>query len=107
MTDDKLFAGAAVYLMLGIGWAIGYNLIQGLDTAAFAPRPGGAVYSFSDLLFMSFGYLTSNGPGDVTIVGAKARMVAIVEQVFGTLYVAILVARLAGIYPVKEGARDA
>lgn len=107
MTDDKLFAGAAVYLMLGIGWAIAYSFIERVDPAAFAPRSGGADYSFSDLLFMSFGYLTSNGPGDVVLLGAKVRMVAILEQIVGTLYVAILIARLAGIYPTKEGSKDA
>jgi len=107
MTDDKLFAGAAVYLMLGIGWAIAYSFIQQIDPAAFGQRSDGAPHSFSDLLFMSFGYLTSNGPGDVQILGAKVRMLAILEQVVGTLYVAILIARLAGIYPSKEGKPDA
>jgi hypothetical protein len=105
MTDDKLFAGAAVYLMLGIGWAIAYNLIQRLDPASFAPRSDAEPHAFSDLLFMSFGYLTSNGPGDVVIVGAKVRILAIFEQIVGTLYVAILIARLAGIYPTRDEGR--
>jgi hypothetical protein len=34
-------------------------------------------------------------------------MVAIIEQVVGTLYVAILIARLAGIYPGREAGRGA
>jgi hypothetical protein len=99
MTDDKLFGGAAAYLMLGVAWAIAYAIVQRLDPAAFGVRPGEAARSFTDLLFMSFGYLTSNGPGDIVLVGAKVRTLAILEQVVGTLYVAILIARLAGIYP--------
>jgi hypothetical protein len=99
MTDDKLFGGAAAYLMLGVAWAIAYAIVQRLDPAAFGVRPGEAARSFTDLLFMSFGYLTSNGPGDIVLVGAKVRTLAIMEQIAGTLYVAILIARLAGIYP--------
>jgi hypothetical protein len=37
-------------------------------------------------------------------VGNEARALVIVEEVFGTLFVAILIARLAGIYP--PGARE-
>jgi len=99
MTDDKLFAGASVYLLLGVGWAMAYAVIQRLEPATFGVLADGAPHSFHDLLFMSFGYLTSNGSGDIVIAGTKAKTLAILEQVTGTLYVAILIARLAGIYP--------
>ena len=51
---------------------------------------------------MSFGCLTSNGPGDVVPAGSKVRALVMLEQVVGTLFVAILIARLAGIYPPKH-----
>jgi len=38
-------------------------------------------------------------------VGAKVRSIVILEQIIGVLYVAILIARLAGIYPPRR-ARD-
>jgi hypothetical protein len=101
MTDDKLFGAASAYFMLGVAWAIAYALVQRLDPAAFGVKPGDPLRPFNDLLFMSMGYLTSNGPGDVLLVGAKVRTLAILEQLFGTLFVAILIARLAGIYPPK------
>jgi hypothetical protein len=101
MTDDKLFGAAAAFFMLGVAWAVAYALVQRLDPAAFGVKPGDPLRSFNDLLFMSMGYLTSNGPGDVVLVGAKVRTLAILEQLFGTLFVAILIARLAGIYPPK------
>ena len=102
MTDDKLFGAAAAYLMLGIAWALGYDLMQRSDPATLGLKPGEALKPFYDLLFMSIGYLTSNGPGDLLVYGAKARVVAMLEQIFGTLFVAILIARLAGIYPPKK-----
>jgi hypothetical protein len=101
MTDDKLFGAAAAFIMQGVAWAIAYSLVQILDPAAFGVKPGEPLRSFYDLLFMSIGYLTSNGPGDIMLVGAKVRTLAIIEQLFGTLFVAILIARLAGIYPAR------
>ncbi|MEJ8826626.1 voltage-gated potassium channel [Variovorax humicola] len=101
MTDDKLFGAAAAYLMLGIAWAVAYGLVQRLDPTAFGVKPGEALRSFHDLLFMSVGYLTSNGPGDIVVTGPKARTLATLEQLAGTLFVAILIARLAGIYPSR------
>jgi cytosine/uracil/thiamine/allantoin permease len=102
MTEDKLFGAAAGYLMLGIMWAYAYHLLQFFEPQSFV-KAGDAQRSFFDLLYMSFGCLTSNGPGDLTPIG-KARSFVMVEQVCGTLFIAILVARLAGIYtPSRPG----
>jgi len=79
--------------------------VQVVDPGAFGARAGERPRGFYDLLYMSFGLLTSNGPGDVTPVGAKVRAIVILEQIIGVLYVAILIARLAGIYPPRR-ARD-
>lgn len=104
MTDDKLFGAAAAYLMLGMVFATAYTLIQFLDPGAFGVQPGDPPRTFYDLLYMSFGCLTSNGPGDITPIGARVRALVILEEAFGTLFVAILIARLAGIYPPKKEA---
>ena len=106
MTDDKLFGAASVYLMLAIMFAYVFMVVQLLDRSAFGAHAGERLRDFYDLLYMSFGVLTSNGPGDVTPVGAKVRSIVILEQITGVLYVAILIARLAGIYPPRRG-RDA
>ena len=106
MTDDKLFGAASVYLMLAIMFAYAYMIVQLVDPGAFGVRAGERPRTFYDLLYMSFGLLTSNGPGDVMPVGAKVRAIVILEQIIGVLYVAILIARLAGIYPPRR-ARDA
>jgi hypothetical protein len=50
---------------------------------------------------MSFGCLTSNGPGDVLRRDSKLDSLAVLERLFGALFIAILIARLAGIYPHK------
>ena len=106
MTNDKLFGAASVYLMLAVMFAYVYLLVQLVDPSAFGVRAGERPRSFYELLYVSFGLLTSNGPGDVTPVGAKVRSIVILEQIIGVLYVTILIARLAGIYPPRR-ARDA
>jgi hypothetical protein len=105
MTDDKLFGAAAGYLMLGIMFAVLFTLVQRYDPGAFGARPG-EPRAFYDLLYMSFGVLSSNGPGDIVVASAKARAFVILEQVTGVLFVAILIARLAGIYPPKVEPED-
>jgi hypothetical protein len=104
MTDDKLFGAASVYLMLAVMFAYIYMAAQLMEPGAFGAPPGRR-RDFYDLLYMSFGTITSNGPGDVTPVGPKIRAIVIIEQIIGVLYVAILIARLAGIYPPRR-ARD-
>jgi hypothetical protein len=99
MTDDKLFGAAAGYLMLGIMWTDAYRLVQFHFPEAFANLPEGAPPGFYDLMYMSFGCLTSNGPGDIVPLGSKVRSLVILEQLAGGLFLAILIARLAGIYP--------
>lgn len=101
MTDDKLFGAASAYLMLGIAWTFAYNVAQSVSPEAFRSASS-APRTFFDLLYMSFGILSSNGPGDIVVVGSKVKSLVILEQVVGVLYVAILIARLAGIYPPKQ-----
>jgi hypothetical protein len=103
MTDDKLFGAASAYLMLAVLFAYAYAFAQVVDPGVF----GEPARPFYDLLYMSFGVMTSNGPGDVIPVGSKIRSLVILEQIVGVLYVAILIARLAGIYPPRRTPREA
>lgn len=102
MTTDKLFGAAACYLMLGVAWTDAYVLVQYHDPQAFSVQPGAAPRSYWDLLYMSYGCLTSNGTGDIVPNGNKVRSLVILEQIAGALFAATLIARLAGIYPPKE-----
>ena len=51
------------------------------------------------MLYFSFTVLSSTGFGDITPVHPVARMLCVLEQVTGVLFIAILIARLAGTYP--------
>ena len=58
------------------------------------------------LLYFSMITLTSVGYGDMVPVGAAAKSLAMFTGVFGQLYVAILVAKLVGIYTAQVMARE-
>lgn len=102
MTNDKLFGAAAAYLLNGVLWAYVYAIVGFFYPGSYmiVGQPGHLVYS--DALYFSITVLTSTGFGDVTPLTRQARGVCMIEQVTGALYVAILIARLAGVYPPRE-----
>jgi len=55
-----------------------------------------------DFVYFSFTVLTSTGFGDITPLNRLARGICVVAQIVGALFVAILIARLAGVYPPEN-----
>ena len=106
MTQDKLFGAAAAYLLLGVLWAYVYAIVGFFYPQSYmiVGQPGRLVYA--DALYLSITVLTSTGFGDVTPLTRQARGVCMLEQITGALYVAILIARLAGVYPPRESYVD-
>jgi hypothetical protein len=102
MTADKLYGAAAAYLMLGALWAYLYAIANHIQPGSFAF--GGTVVSppIGDLVYFSFTVLTSTGFGDAVPVLRFARGLCVLEQLVGGLFLAILIARLAGVYPPRR-----
>jgi len=99
MTADKLYGAAAAYLMIGALWAHLYALVDYFYPGSFAASAAPTSRKVVDLLYFSFTVLTSTGFGDIVPLTPQARAVCVVEQLIGALFVAILIARLAGVYP--------
>jgi ion channel len=106
MTQDKLFGAAAAYLLIGVFWAYLYAIVGFFhpDSYMIVGQPGRLVYA--DALYLSITVLTSTGFGDVTPLTRAARGICMIEQITGSLFIAILIARLAGVYPPKESYID-
>jgi hypothetical protein len=108
-TTDELFAAAAMYVLLAMAWSCAYAILEHLQPGAFyinaSNNPDNRV-DWWDLIYFSFTTLTSVGFGEITPVSHQARSMVIVEQVAGILFVAILIARLTGIYR-GDGPRSA
>ena len=97
ITSHRIQGAVAVYLLLGLACAWGYDVINIQWLHAFAPPPGEAA-SGEDLsgrfVYFSFVTLTTTGYGDITAVHPFARSLAIVEALIGQLFPTILLARL-------------
>ncbi len=104
VTTDTLAGAACVYMLLGILWWYLYTAAAWIEPGSFAG--GGWTEASStgrrgDLLYFSYVTLTTLGYGDLTPVTAQARSLAIVEAVTGVLYLAIMIARLVGLYMAR------
>ena len=102
MTGDKLWGAAAAYLMIGVLWGYFYTLVEHFYPGSFAVGGVAANFDTPEFIYFSFTVLTSTGFGDLTALSRQARSLCIVEQVVGALFVAILIARLAGVYPPRQ-----
>ena len=98
---EVLCAGIAAYLMLGLLWAFAYILVDRLVPDSFiftvGPVSSRSMNDFNALYF-SFTTLSTIGYGDIIPVSGVARMLAMVEAVFGMFYVTLLIARLVSLY---------
>jgi hypothetical protein len=102
---EVLCAGIATYLMLGLLWSFAYLLVDRLVPDSFiftvGPVSGHSMKGFNALYF-SFTTLSTVGYGDIIPVSGVARMLAMVEAVFGMFYVTLLIARLVSLYSSKS-----
>lgn len=96
---DRLWGAASAYLMIGILWCFLYALIELEPGQTFLVRGEPGKLELTSLLYFSFSTLTTIGFGDIVPVSRGAQVGAILEGIVGTLFLAILIAKLVGVYP--------
>jgi voltage-gated potassium channel len=103
--SQVLCAAVAGYLLSGLAWSLAYKLLGRLDPNSFvftlSSKSDQSMNGFSSLYF-SFITLSTVGYGDIVPVSAVARMLAMVEAMFGMFYVTLLIARLVSLYSSKS-----
>jgi hypothetical protein len=99
MDADRLWGAAAAYLMVGILWCFIFALVELERQQTFLVRGEPAKLELAELLYFSFSTLTTIGFGDVVPLSRSAQMAAVFEGIVGTLFLAILIAKLVGVYP--------
>jgi len=102
---DILLGAASAYLLIGIIWAVSYVVIHQLEPGAFTLIPSEPRPFFHQFLYFSLTTLTTLGYGDISPLSPFAQIWATLEAVFGTLYIALLVARLVGMYQSQRSQR--
>ena len=93
VTGETVMGAICVYLLVGLVFSIGYQLIDRIDDAAFA---GVADGNWPDMHYFSFVTLTTLGYGDITPTTNFARSIAVFEAVVGNVFLVTLVAFLVG-----------
>jgi hypothetical protein len=98
---EVLCASISVYLMLGLMWAMAYWLVDQLTPGgafSFNPDVGRPSMNGFSGFYFSFITLSTVGYGDIAPASRIARWLAAMEAMTGLLYVAVLIARLVGLY---------
>lgn len=101
VTSETICMSISVYLLMGLTWGVFYILLYHLQAHAFS-FGGSEVPSereiFPTLVYFSLTTLSTIGFGDITPITLQSRYAAVAEGITGQFYLAILVARLVGIY---------
>ena len=93
--DADALAGAVFgYFLLVVVWALLFRALELWSPGAFALAADGD--PFTELLYFSLVTITTLGYGDISPVAPFARISAGLEAAMGTLYIAILIARIVG-----------
>jgi len=90
----------SIYLLFGMTWAVFYAVLYYVQPGAFnfgGPHPP-VQQVFPVLFYFSMTTISTIGFGDITPLTLQARYAAVAEGITGQFYLAILVARLVGLY---------
>lgn len=98
---NKLHGALSTYILMALLWTALYGLADLTSDGAF--NVNGSVNTqpvpATQLMFFSFTTLTSTGYGDVVPAAPYTQSLSILEQLLGVFFVAVLIARVAGLYP--------
>ena len=97
---ERIAAALSAYLLVGLAFA---GVFAALDAAApgalgSAAARGPGPVSLDEAVYFSFVTLATLGYGDFVPLSSAARALAVLEAMFGQLYLAVLVARLVSLY---------
>ena len=100
VATNMILGAIVVYLLMAVAFAYLYEILELFQPGSFSGIPDGAnPQQLGDaLIYFSLASLTTMGYGDIVPVSSLARPVAVIEGVFGTLYIAVMIARLVGLH---------
>ena len=108
VTAELIYGAINVYLLIGLSFTFMLALLEliqpgsitGVDSLSVADN------SVMPFLYFSFVTMTTLGYGDMSPATGPAASLVYVEAIIGQLYVAIMIARLVGLYIAHESDRD-
>lgn len=100
--SDRILAGVAGYVLLGLFWANLFMLMGASETGAILNQVSGKATTRAEELYYSFVTITSLGYGDIVPVSPIAKVVATFAGLSGVLYTAIFISALISSLRDKE-----
>lgn len=91
---QSVMGALCVYVLLGMFWSFVYAAISALGSGPFFAQTTHP--DTSDFTYFSFVTLTTTGYGDLTALARLGRAMAVLEALFGQLYLVTVVALLVG-----------
>ena len=95
---NLLLTAVTVYILLGGVFAVLFNLVETTAPGSFVDGSADRSLVWQGMIYLSYTTLTTLGYGDVLAVSPWARSLLTFEAATGTLYIAIVIARLVGAY---------
>jgi Ion channel len=103
VTVDMIFAAMCAYIILGLIWMFIYALVETRMPGSFVTAHNGdGPIELFQFTYFSFVTITTLGYGDVTPVTEFSKSWAILEAILGQFYLAVVLARLVGLYTATE-----
>lgn len=108
-TLNTIVGSACIYLLIGICFAFVYTVLSlsmdGIFYVDGDPLQVGIQLGnvgFKEFLYFSFSSLTTTGYGDIVPKDPLTRLTSYFECIAGSLYLAIVVAKLVGMYVTQK-----
>lgn len=104
VTRDLIAGAICIYLLMGAVWANAYALCLLADPAAVSGLSGaGNIFLIKkELSYFSFITMLTIGYGDMAPVSDLAKSFAVLQGVFGQMYIAVFVASVIGMFLSQE-----
>jgi len=102
MSRDKLYGAVAAYILIAVLWANLHGVTQYFHPGAYAFGGTPQAFGMPELIYFSFTTLATVGYGDITPALIQSRYLTVLEMIVGVMFVAILIARLTGVYPIVD-----
>src|SRR5262249_55188943 len=110
VTGDTISGALCVYFLIALVWMFLYLLVESVHPGSFRIADGAipaidTAHRSSDFvsLFLYFSLVTLStvGFGDIVPITGPARGLVALEGIVGQFYLAVLVARLVGLYTAR------
>jgi hypothetical protein len=102
---ETIFGALCIYLLIGFSFSGLYGMLATIQPRAFFLDPMANLHSIPtrfDLIYYSFGTMTSLGAAGITAVSDQARSLSVIEALLGILYLAVLISRLMSAYQADQ-----